>query len=264
MRFVGPLKLTAQVFLWRRDRDGTGQGDLLDAIDREGSISAAGRALGMSYRRAWMLVDVMNRCWSDRLVESTIGGPSAGRPLTDAGREVSRRLIATSRRGWAKRPARRWRCCRDGCSTRPGSPSGGRPGLARLPAAGPRQERRGSVTNRGVAERAQEGDEVGDLGLRRRLRPGHAGGAGSPRPSRRPSRRAYRALSGRHCAGRACGIRPTSSAAPVDLGQAPVAGGIGRPGVEADVVERVLRLAVRPGRIREHPARWHPTQPVGP
>ena len=42
---------------------GPGKADLLEAIAREGSISAAGRALGMSYRRAWMLVDAMNGCF---------------------------------------------------------------------------------------------------------------------------------------------------------------------------------------------------------
>ena len=42
-------------------RIGPGKIGLLEAIDREGSISAAGRALGMSYKRAWDLVDALNR-----------------------------------------------------------------------------------------------------------------------------------------------------------------------------------------------------------
>ena len=53
---------------------GPGKADLLEAIQREGSISAAGRALGMSYRRSWMLVDTMNRCWKEPLVEAVAGG----------------------------------------------------------------------------------------------------------------------------------------------------------------------------------------------
>ena len=88
LRFVGPLKLTAQILCGDQIAMGPGKADLLEAIDQEGSISAAGRALGMSYRRAWMLVDVMNRCWADHLVESTIGGPSQGARLTALGREV--------------------------------------------------------------------------------------------------------------------------------------------------------------------------------
>ncbi|MEP7221191.1 MAG: ModE family transcriptional regulator [Novosphingobium sp.] len=53
---------------------GPGKADLLDAIAAHGSISAAARAMGMSYRRAWLLVDVMNRCWREPLVETAPGG----------------------------------------------------------------------------------------------------------------------------------------------------------------------------------------------
>jgi molybdate transport system regulatory protein len=64
--------------LRRRDRDGAGKADLLEAIRSEGSISAAGRAMGMSYRRAWLLVDVMNRCWRQPLVETSPGSAHGG------------------------------------------------------------------------------------------------------------------------------------------------------------------------------------------
>ncbi len=57
---------------------GPGKADLLDAIARDGSISAAGRALGMSYRRTWLLVDTMNRCWREPLVETAAGGTQGG------------------------------------------------------------------------------------------------------------------------------------------------------------------------------------------
>lgn len=57
---------------------GPGKADLLDAIAAHGSISAAARALGMSYRRAWQLVDVMNHCWADPLVEAVAGGTRGG------------------------------------------------------------------------------------------------------------------------------------------------------------------------------------------
>lgn len=86
---VGALKLKAQLYCGDEPAIGPGKADLLEAIARDGSISAAGRALGMSYRRTWLLVDSMNRCWRDRLVETTAGGGKArGARLTDTGRAV--------------------------------------------------------------------------------------------------------------------------------------------------------------------------------
>jgi molybdate transport repressor ModE-like protein len=55
---------------------GPGKADLLDAIAQSGSISAAARALGMSYRRAWLLVETMNECFKAPLVETATGGRS--------------------------------------------------------------------------------------------------------------------------------------------------------------------------------------------
>lgn len=70
-----------------RGRIGPGKIDLLEAIDREGSISAAGRALGMSYKRAWDLVDAMNRLLGVAVVAASTGGArGGGATLTDAGR----------------------------------------------------------------------------------------------------------------------------------------------------------------------------------
>lgn len=57
---------------------GPGKADLLEAIARTGSISAAGRAMNMSYRRAWQLVDMMNRCFTEPLVRSAAGGQQGG------------------------------------------------------------------------------------------------------------------------------------------------------------------------------------------
>ena len=86
---IGALKIKAQIYCGDELAMGPGKADLLEAIDREGSISAAGRALGMSYRRSWLLVDSMNRCWQDRLVETSAGGgQNRGARLTDAGRVV--------------------------------------------------------------------------------------------------------------------------------------------------------------------------------
>lgn len=57
---------------------GPGKADLLDAIRRCGSISAAAKSLDMSYRRAWMLVETMNRCFEPPLVRSAKGGSGGG------------------------------------------------------------------------------------------------------------------------------------------------------------------------------------------
>jgi molybdate transport system regulatory protein len=86
---VGPLKIKAQVLCGDELAMGPGKADLLDAIQAEGSISGAGRRLGMSYRRTWLLVDAMNRCWSEPLVEATPGGGEhRGARVTTAGHEV--------------------------------------------------------------------------------------------------------------------------------------------------------------------------------
>lgn len=86
---VGPLKLKAQIFCGDEPAMGPGKAALLEAIEREGSISAAGRVLGMSYRRTWLLVDSMNRCWVERLVDTTPGGGAArGARVTECGRRV--------------------------------------------------------------------------------------------------------------------------------------------------------------------------------
>jgi molybdate transport system regulatory protein len=80
------LKLKLQLYCGDEIAMGPGKADLLEAIAREGSISAAGRALGMSYRRAWMLVDTMNRCFRTPLIETHPGGgQQAGAKLTAAG-----------------------------------------------------------------------------------------------------------------------------------------------------------------------------------
>lgn len=68
---------------------GRGKADLLQAIADEGSISAAGRRMGMSYRRAWSLVEEMNTYFNAPLVDSSRGGAKGGgAALTDLGQQV--------------------------------------------------------------------------------------------------------------------------------------------------------------------------------
>jgi molybdate transport system regulatory protein len=68
---------------------GPGKAQLLDAIRRTGSISAAGREMGISYKHAWLLVDSMNGCFQGALVEAVKGGKAGGgASLTSLGFEV--------------------------------------------------------------------------------------------------------------------------------------------------------------------------------
>ena len=80
------LKIKLQVMCGDEIAMGPGKADLLEAIVQHGSISAAGRALGFSYRRAWLLVDTMNRCWTQPLVLAK--GGSAGAEVTALGHRV--------------------------------------------------------------------------------------------------------------------------------------------------------------------------------
>ena len=57
---------------------GPGKADLLEGIRDTGSISAAGRRMRMSYKRAWQLVDELNRLFDAPLVEAVKGGPGGG------------------------------------------------------------------------------------------------------------------------------------------------------------------------------------------
>lgn len=81
----GRVELRLRVRLGDAIAMGPGKADLLGAIDAAGSISAAARLLGMSYRRAWLLVEEMNGCFEVPLVETR---PGAGAQLSDLARTV--------------------------------------------------------------------------------------------------------------------------------------------------------------------------------
>jgi molybdate transport system regulatory protein len=86
---TGHLKIKLQLRCGDSYAMGPGKADLLEAIKQEGSISAAGRALGMSYRRTWLLVDEMNNCFAEKLVETLSGGGrERGARVTDHGLTV--------------------------------------------------------------------------------------------------------------------------------------------------------------------------------
>lgn len=85
------LKLKAQLVVQGGDAEeialGPGKAALLEAIAQAGSISAAARALGLSYRRAWLMADAMNRLFAEPLVETHRGGRGGAR-LTPPGEAV--------------------------------------------------------------------------------------------------------------------------------------------------------------------------------
>ncbi|WP_232470397.1 MULTISPECIES: winged helix-turn-helix domain-containing protein [Methylococcus] len=91
--FVEPkFKLTLRLLYGTEIAFGPGKAELLEAIERTGSISAAGRSMDMSYRRAWLLVDTMNRSFREPLVDATRGGRhGGGAHLTPFGKEVLER-----------------------------------------------------------------------------------------------------------------------------------------------------------------------------
>jgi len=82
------IKLKVQIMCGDEIAMGPGKADLLEAIAVHRSISAAGRALRMSYRRTWLLVDTMNRCWAEPLVATVPGNPKAGAHLTGLGEAI--------------------------------------------------------------------------------------------------------------------------------------------------------------------------------
>ncbi len=89
LRVMQALKVKIQLYCGDEIAMGPGKADLLDAIAHNGSISAAARVMDMSYRRAWLLVDAMNRCWQEPLVETSPGSAKGGGArLTPMGQSV--------------------------------------------------------------------------------------------------------------------------------------------------------------------------------
>lgn len=80
---------------------GPGKVRLLELVREEGSISGAARAMDMAYRHAWELIDDMNRCFREAVVETSAGGRrGGGARLTPFGEELVerfRRMEASAR-----------------------------------------------------------------------------------------------------------------------------------------------------------------------
>ena len=81
--------LTLRVLGGRRPAIGPGKAELIERIAETGSISAAARAMGMSYRRAWQLVEALNRACREPVVLTAIGGKrGGGAEVTAFGRKL--------------------------------------------------------------------------------------------------------------------------------------------------------------------------------
>ena len=103
-------KLTLRVDFGSRRSIGPGKIRLLEEIGRDGSISQAGRSLGMSYRRAWLLIDDLNRSFRHAVVRAKSGGSQGGGAvLTEFGAGLVRdyRAIEMAAAGAAKSRLRR-------------------------------------------------------------------------------------------------------------------------------------------------------------
>lgn len=72
------MRLRLRIDLGQGRRIGPGKIDLIEAVGRTGSIAAAGRELGMSYRRAWLLVSAVNAMFDEPVVLSHAGGREGG------------------------------------------------------------------------------------------------------------------------------------------------------------------------------------------
>ncbi|HUJ97031.1 MAG TPA: winged helix-turn-helix domain-containing protein [Stellaceae bacterium] len=88
-------RLTIRIDLAKEGAIGPGKIRLLELVGETGSISAAGRAMEMSYRRAWLLIDALNHLFKTPLVATKLGGKSGGgAALTPFGRDVVRHYRA--------------------------------------------------------------------------------------------------------------------------------------------------------------------------
>lgn len=106
------LRLSLRIHFDGQDRLGPGKADILERIAASGSIAAAARDMGMSYKRAWDLIETLNAMFDTPLVISARGGPGTGAAtLTDRGRAVLQayREVEAAARAGAQEPLARLR-----------------------------------------------------------------------------------------------------------------------------------------------------------
>jgi molybdate transport system regulatory protein len=105
--------LTLRVLGPGRPAMGPGKAELIERIGQSGSISAAARAMGMSYRRAWQLVEALNGAYKAPVVVTAIGGQrGGGARVTPFGRRLAAQFRAMERKASAAIAADLKRFCR--------------------------------------------------------------------------------------------------------------------------------------------------------
>jgi molybdate transport system regulatory protein len=93
------VSLMLRIDMRPEGRVGPGKIDLLERIEEHGSISAAARAMQMSYRRAWELVDELGRCFGRPVVTAQMGGTGGGGArLTPLGHDLVTQYRAIERK----------------------------------------------------------------------------------------------------------------------------------------------------------------------
>ena len=92
MTKVKPKKPRIRILLGDAVSLGPGKIELIDAIEKTGSISSAAKSMNMSYRRAWNLVDSINHDFTDQIVVTSSGGKGGGGAVvTDMGLKIIER-----------------------------------------------------------------------------------------------------------------------------------------------------------------------------
>lgn len=82
-------RLSIKIHFGQGQLVGPGKAMILEQIAKHGSIAAAGRSMGMSYKRAWSLIETLNGMFHEPLVNSSRGGPAGGgASLTETGVRV--------------------------------------------------------------------------------------------------------------------------------------------------------------------------------
>lgn len=98
-RRTSAARITLRVFAGDVRAMGPGKAELVEHIDAAGSISAAARAMGMSYRRAWQLVEAVNASFRSPVVVTSVGGAKGGgAAVTPYGRRLVRSFRALERK----------------------------------------------------------------------------------------------------------------------------------------------------------------------
>ena len=99
-KLAGMARVRVSIVFESGARIGPGKAKLLESIRDTGSISAAARDMGMSYKRAWVLLDSINRAFTEPVVTAAPGGAGGGgASLTPFGAELLERYNRIARPG---------------------------------------------------------------------------------------------------------------------------------------------------------------------